>query len=192
MPSSSVSIISKCTVYPQNKSAIKSLKLSVSDLPMLSCQYIQKGVLLSKPHFESAILISRLKLSLSKTLSHFPALAGRLHTYDNGHVHILCNDLGVDFVHAKAPYMSLKTLLPSDHNQDIPFSFRKFFQFDNTLSYDGHDKPLVVVQVTELNDGVFIGCTINHAVVDGTSFWNFFNTFAEVCKGAEKISKSPN
>ncbi|CAI9779224.1 unnamed protein product [Fraxinus pennsylvanica] len=192
MPTSSVSIISKCTVYPQNKSAIKSLKLSVSDLPMLSCQYIQKGVLLSEPPFESDILISLLKISLSKTLSHFPALAGRLHTENNGHVHILCNDLGVDFVHAKAQYMSLNSLLPSDHHQDIPFNFRKFFQFDNTLSYDGHYKPLVVVQVTELKDGVFIGCTINHAVVDGTSFWNFFNTFAEVCKGAEKISRPPN
>ncbi|CAI9761860.1 unnamed protein product [Fraxinus pennsylvanica] len=192
MPSSSVSIISKCTVYPQNKSAIKSLKLSVSDLPMLSCQYIQKGVLLSQPPFESSILISLLKISLSKTLSHFPALAGRLHTDANGHVHILCNDFGIDFVHAKAPYISVSTLLPSDHHQDIHPSFRKFFQFDNTLSYVGHYKPLVAVQVTELNDGVFIGCTANHAVVDGTSFWNFFNTFAEVCKGAEKISKTPN
>ncbi|KAL2484809.1 HXXXD-type acyl-transferase family protein [Abeliophyllum distichum] len=191
MPSSTVTIISKCTVYPENKSVIKSLKLSVSDLPMLSCQYIQKGVLLSQSPLESAILISLLKLSLSKTLSHFPALAGRLHTDANGHVHILCNDMGIDFVHAKAPYMSLNTLLPPDH-QDIPLSFRKFFQFDHTLSYVGHNKPLVAVQVTELKDAVFIGCTVNHAVVDGTSFWNFFNTFAEVCKGAEKISKTPN
>lgn len=42
-----------------------------------------------------------------------------------------------------------------------------------------------------LNDAVFVGCTMNHAVVDGTSFWNFFNTYAEVAKGAMKISKPP-
>lgn len=189
MPSSSVVVVSKCTIYPDLKSAVKSLRLSVSDLPMLSCQYIQKGVLLPQPPLSSADLLSLLKLSLSKTLSHFPALAGRLQTDDAGHVHIVCNDSGVDFFHAKAP-LSTGTLLPGpDH--DIPPAFRRFFQFDNTLSYAGHDKPLVAVQVTELADGVFIGCAVNHAVVDGTSFWNFFNTFAEVAKGAKKISRSP-
>lgn len=191
MPSSSVLIISKSTVYPECKSNIHSLKLSVSDLPMLSCQYIQKGVLLSQPPFETTSdLLSHLKISLSTTLTHFPPLAGRLQTDPQGHVHILCNDSGVEFVHAKALHLSTPPLLPS--NLDIPASFRKFFQFDNTLSYAGHYKPLVAVQVTELKDGLFIGCTINHAVVDGTSFWNFFNTFAEVCRGSIKITNSPN
>lgn len=46
--------------------------------------------------------------------------------------------------------------------------------------------------MTELADGVFVGCTVNHAVTDGTSFWHFFNTFAEICKGTKKISKSPD
>lgn len=45
--------------------------------------------------------------------------------------------------------------------------------------------------MTELADGVFIGCAMNHAVADGTSFWNFFNTFAELTKGIKKISKQP-
>lgn len=191
MPTTSVHIISECTVYPESKSTLKSLKLSVSDLPMLSCQYIQKGVLLSQPPMDTPSLLALLKLSLSKTLSLFPALAGRLHTDPDGHVYILCNDSGVDFVYAKALHISFTTLLPSQLH-DIPPCYRKFFQFDNTLSYAGHHKPLVAVQVTELNGGVFIGCTINHAVVDGTSFWNFFNTFAEVCKGVKKISKCPN
>lgn len=190
MPSSSVVVVSKCDVYPDLKSTVKSLRLSVSDLPMLSCQYIQKGVLLPQPPLSSADLLSLLKLSLSKTLSHFPALAGRLHTDHAGHVHILCNDAGVEFFHAKAPHLSAAALLPPpDH--DIPPAFRRFFQFDKTLSYAGHDKPLVAVQVTELNDGVFVGCSVNHAVVDGTSFWNFFNTFAEMAKGVKRISRSP-
>lgn len=48
-------------------------------------------------------------------------------------------------------------------------------------------------QVTEIGDGIFIGLTVNHAVTDGTSFWNFFNTFAEITKGATKtISKPPS
>ncbi|KAL8526735.1 hypothetical protein ACS0TY_015803 [Phlomoides rotata] len=191
MPSSSsVVVVSKCTIYPDQKSTLKSLQLSVSDLPMLSCQYIQKGVLLPSPPLSSADLLSLLKLSLSKTLSHFPPLAGRLQTDDSGYVHIVCNDSGVDFFHAKAPHLSIATLLPP-HDCDIPPAYRRFFQFDNTLSYAGHSKPLLAVQVTVLNDAVFVGCTMNHAVVDGTSFWNFFNTYAEIARGAMKISKQP-
>ncbi|KZV17170.1 hypothetical protein F511_29477 [Dorcoceras hygrometricum] len=192
MPSSSVVIVSKHTVYPQHKSAIESLKLSVSDLPMLSCQYIQKGVMLPSPLLSSASLVSLLKLSLSKTLSHFPALAGRLGTDEStGHVYILCNDAGVDLYHAKASHLSAVALVPPS-DQDIPAAYRRFFQLDDTLSYAGHHKPLVTVQMTELADAVFVGCTVNHAVVDGTSFWNFFNTFAEITRGESKISKAPD
>ncbi|KAH7866368.1 hypothetical protein Vadar_019432 [Vaccinium darrowii] len=190
MPSSSVSIISKCTISPDQKSTIKkALKLSVSDLPMLSCQYIQKGVLLSQPPLPVDSLVSLLKLSLSKTLSHFPALAGRLMTDPAGHVHILCNDSGVEFVHARAKHLFVDDILSP---LDVPICFREFFAFDNTLSYSGHHKPLAAVQVTEIGDGIFIGLTVNHAVTDGTSFWNFFNTFAEITKGSKKISKSPD
>ncbi|EYU41860.1 hypothetical protein ABFS82_10G019700 [Erythranthe guttata] len=191
MPSSSVVIVSKCTIYPERSSTIKSLRLSVSDLPMLSCQYIQKGVLLPSPPLSSADLLSLIKLSLSRTLSEFPPLAGRLQTDAVGHVHIVCNDAGVDFFHAKAPHISVAALLPP-HDRDIPSVYRRFFQYDSTLSYAGHDRPLVAVQVTELNDAVFVGCAANHAVMDGTSFWNFFNTFAEMASGAKKISRSPD
>jgi Transferase family len=44
------------------------------------------------------------------------------------------------------------------------------------------------VQVTELTDGMFVGCVFNHAIGDGTSFWMFFNAWAEIarCKAAGK------
>ncbi|CAN1142349.1 Uncharacterized acetyltransferase At3g50280 [Linum perenne] len=158
---------------------------------MLSCHYIQKGVLLSKPPFSSSSdLITLLKTSLSSALSHFPALAGRLTTDFSGHVHISCNDAGVTFIHAKAPQISIHDILiPSS---DVPHFVKEFFTFDNTISYSGHSKPIAAVQVTELDDGVFVACIVNHAVTDGTSFWHFFNTFAELAKGAQKISNSPD
>uniref|UniRef100_A0A2P2ITU7 BAHD acyltransferase DCR n=1 Tax=Rhizophora mucronata TaxID=61149 RepID=A0A2P2ITU7_RHIMU len=189
MPSASTTIVSKCTVLPEQKSTIKTLKLSFSDLPMLSCHYIQKGVLLSYPPYSIDDLITFLKHSLSATLSHFPALAGRLSTGANGHVYIVCNDAGTDFIQAKAKHLSVHNILSP---LDVHDSFKGFFPFDRTVSYSGHSKPLAAVQVTELADGIFIGCTVNHAVTDGTSFWHFFNTFAEFCKGAKKISKSPD
>ncbi|XP_038880895.1 BAHD acyltransferase DCR-like [Benincasa hispida] len=189
MPSSSTAILSNSTVFPDRKSAVKKLKLSVSDLPMLSCHYIQKGVLLTSPPSSFSDLIFSLKRSLSAALSHFPALAGRLTTDHDGAIYLVCNDAGVNFIEAKAKHLSLDSLLSP---LDVPICFRAFFAFDRTLSYLGHNKPLAAVQVTELADGVFIGCTVNHSVADGTSFWHFFNTFAEINLGKGKISRSPD
>ncbi|ERM93426.1 hypothetical protein AMTR_s04066p00009030 [Amborella trichopoda] len=49
-------------------------------------------------------------------------------------------------------------------------------------------------QVTELSDGLFIGCSMNHAVGVGSSFWHFFNSWAEISRGdgnSLKISRPP-
>ncbi|XP_020522838.1 BAHD acyltransferase DCR, partial [Amborella trichopoda] len=49
-------------------------------------------------------------------------------------------------------------------------------------------------QVTELSDGLFIGCSMNHTVADGSSFWSFFNSWAEISRGdgsSLKISQQP-
>ncbi|CAL9228813.1 unnamed protein product [Arabidopsis halleri] len=192
MPSCSVTGISKCIVYPEKKSTVSDLRLSVSDLPMLSCHYIQKGVLLSRPppSFSFDDLVSSLRRSLSSTLSLFPALAGRFSTSPAGHISIVCNDAGVDFVAASAKHVKVSdVLLPG---KDVPLLFREFFVFERLVSYNGHHKPLAAVQVTELDDGVFIGCTVNHSVTDGTSFWHFFNTFADVTSGACKIKHLPD
>lgn len=192
MPSSSVTEISKCLVYPEKKSTVSDLRLSVSDLPMLSCHYIQKGVLLTRPppSFSFDDLVSSLRRSLSSTLSLFPALAGRFSTSPAGHIYIVCNDAGVDFVAASAKHVKVSdVLIPG---KDVPLLFREFFVFERLVSYNGHHKPLAAVQVTELDDGVFIGCTVNHSVTDGTSFWHFFNTFADVTSGACKIKHLPD
>ncbi|XP_058089379.1 uncharacterized acetyltransferase At3g50280-like [Magnolia sinica] len=191
VPAFSPTLISKSTVFPTQNSTLPNLRLSVSDLPMLSCQYIQKGVLLTRPSLTSDALISILRRGLSETLSHFPPLAGRLTTDPAGHIHISCNDAGVDFVHANAGNLTLFDVLSPVH---VPDSVKGFFSFsfDGVVSYDGHFRPLLAVQVTELADSVFIGCAVNHAVIDGTSFWNFFNAFAEVCRGARSISRLPD
>lgn len=148
---------------------------------MLSCHYIQKGCLFTQPNLPLKSLIPLLKSSLSKTLSLFPPLAGRLTTDSDGYVYITCNDAGVEFIHANATALRICDLLSP---LDVSESFKKFFTFDRKVSYTGHSSPILAVQVTELADGVFIGCAVNHAVTDGTSFWNFFNTFAQVSRGA--------
>ncbi|KAF5738469.1 hypothetical protein HS088_TW13G01368 [Tripterygium wilfordii] len=192
MPSqpTEITVLSKCTVFPDQKSTLGDLKLSVSDLPMLSCHYIQKGCLFTLPtSLSMEFLICNLKRALSQALAQFPPLAGRFKTDSDGHVYITCNDAGVDFIHANANYLYIRDIISPIH---VPEEAKCFFAFDRTVSYDGHTKPIMAVQVTELDDGVFIGCSVNHAVTDGTSFWNFFNTFAEMSSGIKKISKQPD
>ncbi|OWM69982.1 uncharacterized acetyltransferase At3g50280 [Punica granatum] len=188
-----LTVVSKCTVFPSEPSAMGDLKLSVSDLPMLSCHYIQKGNLFplpDRPPLPSHSLVSVLRLALSRALTYFPPLAGHLLTDSKGYVHITCNDAGVEFVHARAESLSIQDILGTKH---VPKCVKKLFLLDRTVSYEGHFKPILAVQVTELSDGVFIGCSVNHAVMDGTSFWNFFNTFAEVCRtGVRKVSRIPD
>ncbi|KAL0736790.1 hypothetical protein Bca4012_013000 [Brassica carinata] len=192
MPCCSVTEISKCIVYPEKKSTVGDLRLSVSDLPMLSCHYIQKGVLLTSPppSFSFDDLVSSLRTSLSSALSLFPALAGRFYTSPSGHIYITCNDAGADFVAASAKHVTVSDVLSP--GKDVPLLVREFFVFERLVSYNGHHKPLAAVQVTELEDGVFVGCTVNHCVTDGTSFWHFFNTLADLTSGACKIKHLPD
>ncbi|KAI3835809.1 hypothetical protein MKX03_013405 [Papaver bracteatum] len=71
---------------------------------------------------------------------------------------------------------------------------RSFFALDGSINHDGHTEPLLVVQVTELVDGFFLGCPFNHVVGDGASFWHFIRSWAEICKSngnIESISRPP-
>ncbi|BBH07792.1 HXXXD-type acyl-transferase family protein [Prunus dulcis] len=65
------------------------------------------------------------------------------------------------------------------------------FSMNGVLNYEGVPKPLLAVQVTELVDGIFIGCTMNHCVVDGSSFWHFFNTWSEISRSGSDENFQP-
>lgn len=56
------------------------------------------------------------------------------------------------------------------------------FPLNGVLNHEGHSQPLLSIQVTELLDGIFIGCSANHSVCDGTSFWQFLNSWSEICR----------
>ncbi|XP_021818218.1 uncharacterized acetyltransferase At3g50280-like [Prunus avium] len=80
-------------------------------------------------------------------------------------------------------YLLAGRLVVSENAEDITVSISIKFQ-----NYEGVSKPLLSAKVTELVDGIFIGCSLNHVVADGTSFWHFFNTWAEIsCSGSHKI-----
>ncbi|XP_015072302.1 uncharacterized acetyltransferase At3g50280 [Solanum pennellii] len=205
MASSSPTVqhISDCFIKPlyTSEEAKKPVYLSSWDLAMLSVQYIQKGLLFTKPpSFQRDPLLQNLKDSLSITLVHFYPLAGRFKTLKQENpplytVFIDCVDTpGARFIHANLDLTVSDILSP----KDVPLVVQSFFDHDRAINHDGHDLSLLTVQLTELIDGVFIGLSMNHVLADGSSFWHFFNSFSQVFKANNgqkqiiPISKSPN
>ncbi|KAL7240608.1 hypothetical protein ACSBR2_006298 [Camellia fascicularis] len=199
-----VQYISECFIKPKSSPEEKETKqpiyLTPWDLTMLSVHYIQKGLLFVKPSSMNdqentvQVLLERLKESLSLTLDHFYPLAGRLATskqenpphysiyIDNG------NSPGAKFIHATVNLTVSDILSPVD----VPLVVQSFFDHDRAINHDGHTLSLLSIQLTELVDGIFIGCSINHVVVDGTSYWHFFNTWSDIfMRNNSSISRPP-
>ncbi|XP_038898879.1 uncharacterized acetyltransferase At3g50280-like [Benincasa hispida] len=196
--------VSECFVKPElewlPQESKQSYHLSPLDLPMLSTHYIQKGLLFHKPPQTSIPnFLQRLKNSLSAALVHFYPLSGRLSTITNHHHHLqpsisiyvdCVNSPGAKFIHAAIDITISDVLSPVD----VPSVVHSFFDHHKAVNYDGHSMPLLSVQVTELLDGVFIGCSFNHAIGDGTSYWNFFNTWSDIFQSPSNhtsISRPP-
>ncbi|TXG59400.1 hypothetical protein EZV62_013973 [Acer yangbiense] len=194
----SIRVISTRTVCAANhKEPNPRIDLTPWDLQLLLLDTIQKGLVFHKPkpdhdpHHEN--LIHHLQTSLSRTLDFFLPLAGRLATVEHGDettsFFIDCNKAGAEFVHAVADGVSVSDIIEQTYVPDhIVYSF---FPLNGIRNYEGTSKPLLAVQVTELVDGIFIGCTINHTVLDGTSFWHFFNSWSEISRGLDSLSKPP-
>ncbi|XP_073128473.1 uncharacterized acetyltransferase At3g50280-like [Henckelia pumila] len=200
---SKIEILSSCiikmastTMNNGNASAISKMDLTPWDLmPLLICP-IQQGLLFHNPNpmhdqFKKTF-IHHLKTSLSRTLGFFPPLAGRLRATENddgtSSFYMDCNNAGAEFTHANAPGVSVSDILDPIYVPEIVFSF---FTLANISNLEGASEPLLGVQVTELEDGFFVGCSMNHAVADGASFWHFFNSWSEISRGLETISKIP-
>ncbi|XP_054825577.1 uncharacterized acetyltransferase At3g50280-like [Prosopis cineraria] len=191
---SQILIISTSNVQAATRSGDPTRKIELSpwDLQLLLVDPIQKGLLFRKPRANMNSIIHHLKASLSSTLDFFPPLAGRLtvdeHDDDTSSVSVLCNNSGALFVHAVAADLTISDILQPLYTPRIVHSF---FPLNRVRNYEGTCKPLLGVQVTELRDSIFIGCTINHVVADGTSFWHFFNSWSEISRGSREPSKPP-
>ncbi|XP_057781627.1 uncharacterized acetyltransferase At3g50280-like [Salvia miltiorrhiza] len=189
-----VELISSSLVSGTAAASMSRLELNSWDLRLFHIFPIERGLIFHIPHIQSQQhLIQHLKNSLSRALDFFPPLAGRLaatpHDGDTACFFVDCNNAGGEFTHAVAAAVSISDIIeprciPEIVSSLIPINV-------GVTNYDGISKPLLAVQVTELTDGLFIGCAANHAVVDGTSFWHFLNSWSEISRGSESISRSP-
>ncbi|KAG6663161.1 uncharacterized acetyltransferase At3g50280-like [Carya illinoinensis] len=179
------------------------IDLTPWDLQLLLLGPIQKGLLFHKPkttqdqireYSSESSIIQHLRTSLSRTLDFFNPLAGRLVSIQNDDnstsYFIDCNNAGAQFVHATTnDVVTIADILEPVYVPDR--LVHSFFPLNGVQNCEGTSKPLLGVQVTELVDGIFIGCTLNHAVADGTSFWHFFNSWSEISRVFNQISKLP-
>ncbi|PON75276.1 Transferase [Trema orientale] len=193
----SIRLISTSTIRPTNVSEANHVRnalishrieLTPSDLILIKRNYTQRGLLFHKKPQPLSSWLQHLKTTLSKTLDIFYPLAGRLVMIENDDVdstksfYVDCNGAGALFIHAAfdGPPVSVSDVLDPVHiPEDIVDSF---FPMNGVLNYEGVSEPLLVAQVTELDDGVFVALTTNHSVMDGTSFWRFFNTWSQISR----------
>lgn len=187
--------ISTSIVRAANSASTK-IHLTPWDISLLRIDSIQKGLLYhkSKPRENTQKFLDHLKTSLSRTLDFFPPLSGRLATIKHEDTnawsfYIDCNNEGAQFTHSIATGITVKDILNAKY---VPRIVRSFFSCDGVCKMDETWRPLLAVQITELEDGYFIGCTLNHGVADGTSFWHFFNSWSEISRGFQFPSKLPS
>lgn len=193
-----IRFISKSTIRPASPDdSTRRIEFTPFDLSLLGVDYIQKGILFLKPtpsqekELQGSV-IDHLKTSFSRTLDIFYPLAGRLVMIENDDdttsFFLHCNNHGAQFVHAAADDVTVADILEPLY---VPHIVNSFFLMNGVLNCEGISKPLLAVQVTDLVDGIFIACTLNHSVADGSSFWHFFNTWSEIARKCDPISQSP-
>lgn len=182
-----IKVISECFIRP--KYEVEASKqphyLGPIDILFLSLEHMQKGLLFnSKPQNIQSNLLDKLKITVSHSLVHFYPLAGKLATqnFHDEHaiwVYVDCiNAPGARLIHAAALDMTVSDILSCTDVHPIVSSF--FDIGEKVVNYDGHTRPLLSIQVTELLDGVFIGFMMNHSLADGTSLWHFISILSEI------------
>jgi hypothetical protein len=192
-PSPMVRVVSSRTVKPPPRPR-ERIELTSWDVSMLSANYIQKGLLFAPPADPTLHVVDHLAAALADMLAEYYPVAGRFvtdkHRDDTGNVvgcsvYIDCDGQGVEIIHAVADGVTIADVIPPD--ADVPRVVRSFFPLDDAVNYDGHDAPLFAAQVTELADGVFVGFAYNHALSDGTAFWDFLNAWAEIARSSKLL-----
>ncbi|KAI7751117.1 hypothetical protein M8C21_018166 [Ambrosia artemisiifolia] len=125
-------------------------------------------------------VVDTIKKSLAGVLSTFYPLAGEIAQNSHGEPEVVCNNNGVEFVHAHA---------------DVELKDLDFHRPDHSVRgklVPKINRGLLSVQVTELKCGsIIISCAFNHQLTDGYSMSMFLVAWAKYAQ-LEKISNIPS
>ncbi|CAN1810627.1 Uncharacterized acetyltransferase At3g50280 [Linum perenne] len=186
-----VRILSTEIIHAKNpQSPLERIPLTPCDLRLILVGTIQKGLLFRNPTNPSVsrqTLIENIKTSFTKALALHHPFAGRFsadeHSDGTATVYIDCNDTGCPFLHAVADGVSVDEALQQPFPIPPAPVLWSFFPYSDVKNYHGFTRPLMSIQITELVDGIFVGWSINHAVADGTTHWNFHRIWSNICRG---------
>ncbi|KAF7039079.1 hypothetical protein CFC21_049140 [Triticum aestivum] len=194
-----VRIVSRRMVRPSHGAMpvqpSEDIHLTPWDLCCIGMEYIQRGVLLSKPTAggEMSCLVDTLASSLARALGRYYHLAGRLAVEEHGDrtiiVPLRCTGEGAELVHAAAPGVAVADIVGSVYTPS-PVVWG-FFPLNGLRGADAAivSLPVLWAQVTELADDIFIGMSMNHSVGDGTSFSELFNAWSAINRGDKRMGE---
>ncbi|KAD0611561.1 hypothetical protein E3N88_43985 [Mikania micrantha] len=184
-----VEIINKTHVKPQKPLGRKECQLVTFDLPYIAFYYNQKLLVYKGGVEEFEGILEKLKDGLRVVLEEFYQLAGKLDKDDDGVFKVVYDDDmdGVEVVSAAAEDTMTADLLQEEGTVNL----KEYMPYNDVLNFEGLHRPLLSVQLTKLKDGLVMGCSFNHAILDGTSTWHFMSSWAEICTGSKSISVPP-
>lgn len=172
-----VSINRSYTVIPSETTPTSTLSLSLCDQIKLPNHGSQLYLYTSNNNTTRNPSIHILITSLSKTLTHYYPLAGRLAFTQGGHLKLLCNSKGALLLEAT----SILAFENTPQQNLVP-----------TIDYDVpiEDIPLLIAQFTKFPCGsITLGVLLCRALLDGSSAANFMNSWAKLARG-EKLDSS--
>ncbi|KAK9124400.1 hypothetical protein Sjap_014002 [Stephania japonica] len=180
-----VQTISRETISPlspTNPRRTNSLKLSLLD-HLATSNYVT--IILFYPSDcgvgnQEAHVFNRsdqLKTSLSKTLSHFYPVAGRI----RDGTAVDCDDQGVEFLEAKAN-IQLAEFLKQPNIDDLD---KLLPCVPSVTNEELLSKALLAIQVTYFDcGGMALGVCFSHKIADGASMAMFIKTWADAANGS--------
>ncbi|XP_021758301.1 fatty alcohol:caffeoyl-CoA acyltransferase-like [Chenopodium quinoa] len=180
--------IPDCEYHPNSPSLITPHRSTPTHSLYLSNLDDQKFLRFSIKYlylYEKGVCVESLKLSLSRILTEYYPLAGRLRASASSTTHessdyqkleVDCNGEGALFAEA---YLDLSVVEFLEFCGKPNKSWRKLLYKVDALCF--LDVPPLVVQVTNLRCGGMILCTaINHCLCDGIGTSQFLNAWAHI------------
>ncbi|EFJ12390.1 hypothetical protein SELMODRAFT_446674 [Selaginella moellendorffii] len=129
-------------------------------------------------------IITHMKQSLAAALSEFYPVAGRISVREDMRMQLECNNHGVMFSEA-----SCDRTLPEGDKFDLDPEF--LLELSQAPGHEKDLKQCYTFKVTEFSCGGFcVAMKYSHELMDGTSFWHFIQSWAEVSCG-KPISQPP-
>ncbi|XP_047328054.1 stemmadenine O-acetyltransferase-like [Impatiens glandulifera] len=175
-----INILSNEFVRPSSPTKDVFKKYQISSLDQI-IPPISIPVILYYSHDESSPttqhdMSSRLRESLSDTLTLFYPLAGRLNKGDNS---VDCNDMGVRYIEAKVDSLIMDVI-----GCDEAIVIDQLIPPMNKIPSEVDEEELFVIQVNYFNcGGIAIGAYIPHKIADGCSYFSFITSWATISRG---------